>query len=303
MGSSGGIITSSDPGDSVASPGASTDRSVVRFSGVFGDEILDSLFIVSDGGEGSGLTRLDIDNLRLDANTLSATNTNGSLTLSPAGTGQVILTSDLALQKKGSGQLRVTNAAGSTGGQVWAERFYSEAGGAAVGGFEEGNISLASGKHVSWTSGGGAGGTGDVGIKRANVPAHLLATDGSSGLGMLFSGVPVEASTAGVGSPNLLTATESNKLLTNDGAGAEAYNTLPPSAPVGCVVAAYCASANGIRITAPTGETIRTGPGAVSATGGFIRSTVIGSGITLTKINSTSWVAVNAPNGTWTIDT
>jgi len=37
----------------------------------------------------SGVTQLDVDNLRLDANTLSSTNTNGNITLAPNGTGRV----------------------------------------------------------------------------------------------------------------------------------------------------------------------------------------------------------------------
>jgi hypothetical protein len=36
-------------------------------------------------------TQVDVDNIRLDANTVSATDTNGNLTLSPNGTGGVVL--------------------------------------------------------------------------------------------------------------------------------------------------------------------------------------------------------------------
>jgi len=37
----------------------------------------------------SGVTQLDVDNLRLDGNTLSSTNSNGNITLAPNGTGRV----------------------------------------------------------------------------------------------------------------------------------------------------------------------------------------------------------------------
>ena len=41
------------------------------------------------GGSASGLTQLDVDNLRMDGNTLSSTNENGDLVLSPNGSGLV----------------------------------------------------------------------------------------------------------------------------------------------------------------------------------------------------------------------
>jgi Chaperone of endosialidase len=42
-------------------------------------------------------TSLDVDNLRLDGNVLSSTNTNGNITLTPNGTGIVVLSSDLRI--------------------------------------------------------------------------------------------------------------------------------------------------------------------------------------------------------------
>lgn len=42
-------------------------------------------------GTNSAVTDLRVDNLKLDANTISATNTNGSITLTPAGTGSVVI--------------------------------------------------------------------------------------------------------------------------------------------------------------------------------------------------------------------
>jgi hypothetical protein len=43
-------------------------------------------------------TQVDVDNLRLDANTLSSTNTNGSITIDPNGTGQVIVDATSAVR-------------------------------------------------------------------------------------------------------------------------------------------------------------------------------------------------------------
>lgn len=45
----------------------------------------------------AGLTQVDIDNLRLDANTISSTNTNGNINISPNGTGQVVIETDKIL--------------------------------------------------------------------------------------------------------------------------------------------------------------------------------------------------------------
>ncbi len=44
-------------------------------------------------GSFSALTRLDVDNLRLDGNTITTTDINGSLTITPSGTGTVIFSS------------------------------------------------------------------------------------------------------------------------------------------------------------------------------------------------------------------
>lgn len=138
----------------------------------------------------------------------------------------------------------------------------------------------------------------DAGLARS-AAAVLLATDGNNGLGALRSGREIEASTAGVVSPNLLLPTESRKALTNEGALAEAYNTLP-SAAAGYEFVFIVQAAAGLRIVANTGDTIRMG-GAVSASGGFIRSAVVGSTVTLVAINATEWLAVSAL-GTWTVD-
>ena len=45
------------------------------------------------GGALSGVTQLDVDNVRIDGNTISTTDSNGDLTLSPNGTGTVVVPS------------------------------------------------------------------------------------------------------------------------------------------------------------------------------------------------------------------
>lgn len=109
-----------------------------------------------------------------------------------------------------------------------------------------------------------------------------------------------EASTAGSGAPNVLLSGESYKVLSNEGASAEAYNTLP-TAVAGYVFTFICQDTDGIRVVASTGDTIRLGGSGVSATAGFVKSTAIGSSITIVSINATEWMATSI-TGTWTID-
>jgi hypothetical protein len=145
-------------------------------------------------------------------------------------------------------------------------------------------------------SGIGTAGAGTITLIANNVEAARVTTAGLQALR------PVEATIAGSGAPNLLAAFESRKILTNTGATAEAYNTLPPSAPLGTEFIASCEDTDGIRLTAPAGEVIALGPGVVSAAGGFIRSVVVDSVVHLVKTTATKWQAVAPPVGTWTID-
>jgi len=110
----------------------------------------------------------------------------------------------------------------------------------------------------------------------------------------------VEASTAGSGAPNVLTVAESGKILTNEGSTAQNYHTLPTAA-AGLTFTFVVQDADGLRIVADTGDTIRIAAG-VSAAAGYIQNSTIGSTITLCAINATEWVALGAPAGTWTID-
>ncbi len=245
-----------------------------------------------DGGgglaEGSGTAITDNKAVRGD----TPDGLQGSL-VEITDAGDIILSGDVTLQRKAAEQLRVLK-------QIWVERIYSEAGGTAVGGFEDGSITLANSKIISWTSGGGAGGAGDTGIRKT-APGVQLDTDGGSGLGRRLTGRVVEASTVGSGAPNVLAVTESRTLITNEGAAAEAYNTLPAAAAGVGPFGFYCQNANGIRATANAGDTIRI-EGSESAAAGFIRSIVVGSLIWLECINSTEWVASCKPAGTWTVD-
>ena len=77
----------------VVTPLPVVDDAVMRANGTSGN-IQDSLFIITDAGVGSGLTQLNVDNLRLDGNTLSSTDSNGNINLLPNGSGQLLAKAD-----------------------------------------------------------------------------------------------------------------------------------------------------------------------------------------------------------------
>lgn len=68
---------------------SSTDNAVVRFDSTTGKVIQNSGVIIDDSNNVSGLARLDVDNIRVDGNTISSTDSNGNINLSPTGTGAV----------------------------------------------------------------------------------------------------------------------------------------------------------------------------------------------------------------------
>ena len=75
----------------------STDEAIARYDGTSGD-VQDSGVTINDSDEVSGITQLNVDNIRLDGNSVSSTDTNGNLNLSPNGTGRVISSNETELQ-------------------------------------------------------------------------------------------------------------------------------------------------------------------------------------------------------------
>lgn len=118
----------------------------------------------------------------------------------------------------------------------------------------------------------------------------------SSGSYPTFRKNTVENNRAVTASPNVITAQECGKIFHNLGATAENYHTLPP-AHSGLFYGFYCADADGIRATAAGTDTVRAA-GSVSAAGGYINSTTIGSFIWLVCLVDGSWVASTLV-GTW----
>lgn len=93
-------------------------------------------------------------------------------------------------------------------------------------------------------------------------------------------------------------ATEYNAVYTNEGATAISPFILPATV-AGAKRTFVVQDADGIRVTAVAGSTIRIGS-VVSASGGKIESTTIGSAVVLEAINATQWVAISV-NGNWDV--
>lgn len=75
----------------VVGPASATDNALVRFDATTGKLVQDGTITESDAGALSGITQLDVDNVRVDGNTLSTTNANGDLNAAPNGTGALVV--------------------------------------------------------------------------------------------------------------------------------------------------------------------------------------------------------------------
>jgi len=82
--------------DSIVTTGALNAGSITSGFGAIDNG---SSAITTTGTATAGL--LNVDNLRLDANTISSTNTNGDVTIDPAGTGQISLSAPVEVQSTG----------------------------------------------------------------------------------------------------------------------------------------------------------------------------------------------------------
>lgn len=102
------IAASGGSGDVTAASNL-TDNAIVRGDGG-AKGVQTSGVTISDTDVVSGATQLNVDNLRLDGNTISTTNTDGDLTLAPNGTGDVVMD---RIKASGSAGLIFQNASGT----------------------------------------------------------------------------------------------------------------------------------------------------------------------------------------------
>jgi len=113
LGGSGGAVGG---GDVVGQP-PSTDEAFARFDGTTGKLIQNSVLLCTDAGVVTGNTQLDVDNIRLDGNTISSTSVNGNITMTPNGSGVIAgteLTLVTPLDELYGGTGQSTYAAGDT---------------------------------------------------------------------------------------------------------------------------------------------------------------------------------------------
>lgn len=91
--------------------------------------------------------------------------------------------------------------------------------------------------------------------------------------------------------------TESGGAYSNQGAGSEVVFTLPGSTGGGLCYKFFVHDSVGLRVKAQTGNTVRNGA-SVSASGGYIENTTVGSAAEVCSVSGSEWYVLNA-NGTW----
>lgn len=158
--SSGGGGEGGGGSGDVAGPASSTDNALARYDSTTGKLLQDGVVTESDAGAVSGVTQLDVDNLRVDGNTISSTNANGKITLDPNGSGTIDISS-----------ANVENASNvkDSASTYWLR--------------SNADLRFSSAMVISWSLGNVDSG-GDWGLARL-VAGVGKVTDGSSGLGWL----------------------------------------------------------------------------------------------------------------------
>ena len=155
----------------VVGPASSTDNAVARFDSITGKIIKNSVVIVDDTGAVSGATQLNVDNLRLDGNTISSTDTNGNIVLAPNGTGDVQVDADTLrvgdsgvdanIQSNGNADLILKTGNATTGSVTLADG-------------ANGNLTVA------------LNGTGQVIVNAGAVGTPTIAPTGDTNTGIFF---------------------------------------------------------------------------------------------------------------------
>lgn len=252
-------LTTADGGTAIA------DNKVVRGDGATG--IQGSPLDITDAGVASGITQLTLDTLRFSA---------------VAGAPEIL--------RNGAGLKIRDNDGTFTNCLIEAGQYSQQAGSPSV----LRGAQISSGQQIAFSDGTDF----NRGLAAVTGAAGVRATNGSTGIGFLGAAREVEANTAVLASPNLLLATESRKLLTNEGATAENYHTLP-SAAAGIEFEFYSIDSDGIRVVAAAGDEIEYN-GTVSAVAGFVRLPTNASA-RMIAVNATRWKILNS-TGILTVD-
>lgn len=132
--------------------------------------------------------------------------------------------------------------------------------------------------------------------------AGLWTVNGSTGVLSNSSGYPAVCGIAvrpKTTSPISVVVSESRGVYTNEGAGGSVTFNLP-TAVAGYDYTFIVQATQNMVVTASAGDTIRVAAG-VSSAGGTATNGTIGSTLRIVSINNTEWVALGAPNGTWSL--
>lgn len=145
--------------------------------------------------------------------------------------------------------------------------------------------------------GDGGSGSTDIGFRRIAAGEAFIDNGGASdACGTLGRYVKVSAKAS---TPYTVTEEDGDKVFTNEGAAARITFNLPTAA-ANKVFTFVVQDADGIRVQADTGDTIRIA-GSVSASAGYAQSTTIGDSLTIVAINATQWVATSMVGSGWSV--
>jgi uncharacterized protein (AIM24 family) len=158
-------------GGDVVGPVSSTDNAIARFDLTTGKIIQDSGITIDDSNVFSGATQIYVDNLRLDGNTISSTDTNGDIVLAPNGSGDVQVDADTlrvgdsgvdaTIQSNGNADLILKTGNATTGSVTLADG-------------ADGNLTVA------------LNGTGQVIVNAGAVGTPTIAPTGDTNTGIYF---------------------------------------------------------------------------------------------------------------------
>lgn len=110
---------------------------------------------------------------------------------------------------------------------------------------------------------------------------------------------PVQVFTNGSGSPLILGLKDFGKTFSNEGAGAQAYLTLPAATKVGGRIRLWVDDADGMRVVPAGTDQIRKGASLTTASTGYIHTTTQGIFAELVVVKTGLW-ALSEDGGTFT---
>jgi hypothetical protein len=201
----GAIGSGGGGGGDVTGPASSTDNAIARFDSTTGKIIQNSGITIDDSNVFLGATQINVDNLRLDGNTVSSTNSNGNIVLAPNGSGDVQVDADTlrvgdsgvdaTIQSNGNADLILKTGNATTGSVTLADG-------------ANGNLTVA------------LNGTGQIIVNAGAVGTPTIAPTGDTNTGIFFPAADTIAFAEG--GAEAMRIDSSGNLLFNSGYGSVA---------------------------------------------------------------------------------